>query len=311
MRVGFLINQIDFRGTGTALYDYAQYNETILNNESFILVPEGAAQDRDMHQRFVNRFGRIHYTQEAKDLNLEFLYHIKSGEQDGFNGIKGVPYGVHAVFNYQPHGDKYAMVSEWLANEHGAQFVPHVVSLPDVSTNLRARLGIPEGDVVFGRYGGADSFDISWAWNAINRILRAKQDVWFLFMNTNQPDIEFYDSRRVLFIVPTVEPINKRTFINTCDAMLHARTRGETFGIAVGEFAICNKTIFTYAFSPEKAHLDELLNSGIPALYVNEDGLFIEMLQYTTHMISQKYVGGYNRYTPQNVMAKFKEVFLD
>ena len=50
----------------------------------------------------------------------------------------------------------------------------------------------------------------------------------------------------------------KIKFINSCDAMLHGRSLGESFGIACGEFAIRNKPIFTYNFSRDRAHIDLL-----------------------------------------------------
>lgn len=311
MRVGFLNNQIDSRGTGNALFDYAHYNEEILNNTSFIIVPEHCVKDRAMEMRLTSRFGSIHRLEDAAKLNLDALYHIKSGEDDGYRGIPNVPYLVHAVFNHQPHGDKYAMVSEWLGNRHDSAYVPHILSLPNHQDNLRQRLGIPPTDIVFGRHGGNDTFDIPWVWDTIKSILRARDDVWFIFMNTNMPEMEHFEyDNRLIFVDPTVDPYFKRTFINTCDAMLHARERGETFGIAVGEFAICDKTVFTYYNSPEQAHIEELLNSGIPWLYTTNTGLYFSMLDFIKITPQQKYVGGYKRYTPEFVMNKFKEVFL-
>jgi len=311
LRVGFLNNQIDSRGTGNALFDYANHNELLLSNTSFIIVPDNCEQDKAMYHRLIDRFGRVYKLSEAPDLNLDFLYHIKSGEDDGYRGIPNVPYGVHAVFNHEPHGDRYAMVSSWLGSRYNVSFVPHIVSLPKIEGDLRQRLNIPSSDIVFGRHGGSDTFDISFVWDAINSMLRATGDVWFLLMNTNQPDIEFADPKRVIFLDPTPNPHFKRTFINTCDAMLHARQRGETFGIAVGEFAICDKTVFTYEASPEQAHIEELIGSGIPYLYGNQTDLYFQMLDYIKQTPQQKYVGGYKKYTPENVMAKFKEVFLD
>jgi hypothetical protein len=38
--------------------------------------------------------------------------------------------------------------------------VPHIVSLPELSEDLRAELGIPEDAVVFGRHGGVGTFSL-------------------------------------------------------------------------------------------------------------------------------------------------------
>ena len=42
--------------------------------------------------------------------------------------------------------------------------------------------------------------------------------------------------------------------------MVHARADGETFGQAVGEFAVANKPVFTYGAPPHGAstHLERL-----------------------------------------------------
>ena len=37
----------------------------------------------------------------------------------------------------------------------------------------------------------------------------------------------------------------KEAFYRTCDAMLHARRDGETFGLAVAEFSVRNKPVIT------------------------------------------------------------------
>ena len=57
-----------------------------------------------------------------------------------------------------------------------------------------------------------------------------------------------------------VEGLGQQTqkvkFINTCNAMLHARSLGESFGLSCAEFAIKNKPIFTYGFCRQRAHFE-------------------------------------------------------
>ena len=55
----------------------------------------------------------------------------------------------------------------------------------------------------------------------------------------------------------------KVEFINTCDAMLHARYIGESFGLSCAEFSVRNKPIITYEKSPERNHIDTLGEKGI------------------------------------------------
>jgi len=306
MKIGFLSNQLDNRGTGNALFNYAYFNKTILGNDSSIFTLSDTAHNEEAFRNFSRVFGGVSVITGPKDIEgIDVLYHIKSGEYDGFD-VDSTPYLVHAVFNNVPHGTRYATISAWMGSRFGLPFVPHIVELPDIEETLRESIGIPENASVFGRYGGLDSFDIPWAWTAINRALEARPDYYFLFMNTEIPDVDFYDPKRVIFMGATVNPYYKRVFINTCDAMIHARERGETFGIAVGEFAYCGKPIITYENSPEKAHIWELREWGI--YYQDEESLFAQLLAFDN---SQETPPLYTQFSPENVMLQFKEVFLD
>lgn len=304
MKIGFLSNQIDNRGTGNALFNYAYYNKVLLNNESIIYTFSTVNHNEEALRYFSQVFGGINIISGPDDITeVDALYHIKSGGYDGFDAK--VPYLVHSVFENVPHGTVYATISEWMGLRLQLPYVPHIVQLPEIDNNLRESLGIPESATVFGRYGGRDSFDIPWAWGAINRALEARSDYYFFFMNTDIPEVDFYDPKRVVFMGATVNPYYKRTFINTCDAMLHARFRGETFGLAVGEFAFCGKPIITYEDSPEKAHIWELREWG--TYYSDEESLFAQLVSFDK---SGEVPPLYQQFSPENVMRDFNEVFL-
>ena len=55
----------------------------------------------------------------------------------------------------------------------------------------------------------------------------------------------------------------KTKFINTCDAMLHARFEGERFGSTCGEFSLRNKPIITWHQSRERSHIEILGDKGL------------------------------------------------
>lgn len=303
MKVGFLNNQIDNRGTGNAMFDYAHYNEEILGNESLIYTFYKGAHDKLASARYIERFGTIALAEEIRVDKPDVLYHITSGKRDG-NTQSYSPYCVHSVFDNEPHGDRYATISKWMGERYSLPFVPHIINLPNVSDSIRDQIGIPKDAIVFGRHGGVDTFDIPWVWEVIELITRERKDIWFLFLNTAIPDMDL-ENRNVIFISPTANPYQKKAFINTCDAMLHARARGETFGIAVGEFAISGKPVITCADSGEQAHIQEL----------GEHGLYYQDFR-SLYMILDSFVPYdtpplYSDYTPKKVMAKFKEVFLD
>jgi len=87
-------------------------------------------------------------------------------------------------------------------------------------------------------------------------------NIWFLFLNTK----EFRGAAaisNIVFLPATADPVLKRRFLNTCDAMLHGRQRGETFGLSCLEFAALGKPVLTYADSPEKAHLEILGEAAV------------------------------------------------
>lgn len=299
MKVGFLLNQIDLRGTGNAVYKYAHYNEEILGNRSKIYTYASGEHNGHALEKFTKRFGPLNFISDIHGIDI--LYHIKYGYNDGFR--PACPYAVHSVFEYRPHGDKYATVSRWLAEKYGGYYVPHIVELPNVQSNLRKFYGIPEKAIVYGRHGGHDTFDIPWAWGAIQKALDARKDIWFLFLNTANPGI--VDSRRIIFMPETPDDTLKREFINTCDAMLHARSRGETFGIAVGEFAICRKPVLTFAGSPERSHLMEL--GGWAQQYWDQESLEDLLIRSDLYDDIPRL---YAHYTPEYVMDKFASTFL-
>lgn len=126
-----------------------------------------------------------------------------------------------------------------------------------------SEVGIPTDATVFGRHGGDDSFDIPWVQATVVETAKKYPDIWFLFLNTR----EFRGASgvpNIRFLPATADPILKRRFLNSCDAMLHGRQRGETFGLSCLEFAVLGKPVLTYAGSPERAHLEILGKAAVP-----------------------------------------------
>ena len=67
---------------------------------------------------------------------------------------------------------------------------------------------------------------------------------YFLFMNTP----EFYIHPRVIYLSPETNLQKKADFILACDAMLHARSLGESFGLSVAEFLFHGKPAVFQSF---------------------------------------------------------------
>src|SRR4051812_47786655 len=141
MIVGFLNNQIDNRGTGNAVFNYAHYNEVILNNKSKIFTFPSIENDFKAVDKYIGRFGKLYMPTNETLKDVDVLYHIKSGEDDGFRP-QGARYAVHAVFHPQRHGDRFAVISEWMGIRDELPFVPHIVEVANTNLDYRDVLGI-------------------------------------------------------------------------------------------------------------------------------------------------------------------------
>lgn len=271
MKIAFYANHLTERGTAVALYDYARFSRELLGHDCLVLYDSTYPEnDPKVVARFQSQFELIpcgDFTEA--DLNVarescDLLYVLKSGKRDGLVS-KTVQTIVHAVFPTsvkEVHGAAFAFVSEWLSHMVSRDlipWVPHIVSVAEIDDEMRSELAIPEEALVFGCYGGQSSFDIGFVKSSvIPRVLESSPSTWFLFMNI-QP---FIDHPRVIFLPSSVDLHVKTAFINTCDAMIHARFRGETFGLAVGEFSLRGKPVLTYGNSRERAHLAALGSSA-------------------------------------------------
>jgi hypothetical protein len=310
MKVAFLTNHISYGGTEVSLYDYAHFNEALLGNTSIVLTRDFRATHGEIYAKFEKRFPVFYITSRA-DINaivrregVDVLYVQKSGEVDWY-GTDACKCVVHAVFTTRfPHGNVYAAISSSLNTLYRTQVpvVPYMVYLEDTDESFRAELGIPANAIVLGRHGSYDSFDIDFVHKAVLALLDRNPALHFVALNTKP----FGEHPRLHFIPRTTDLRVKRKFINTCDGMLHARARGETFGLACGEFAICKKPILTYSGSPERAHIDIL--GPDCSLYSSYETL-LSLVESGSWMrdMSQN---GYLRYTPHSVMNIFRSVFL-
>ncbi len=320
MKILFHENELNYRGTSIAMYDYADFNERLFGNESIIIYNKNCKTNHPLGiEKFKKRFEVLEY-EELSELdiiirknNIDLLYAIKNGDQDGVVSTE-CKTAVHAVFkHFEPHGDVYAYVSRWLAlemTEGKYPFVPHMVNFEeDIRQDLRKELAIPAQAKVFGYYGGAESFNIKFAQQTIEKIARKYKDIYFLFMGVDPFLVKKWFTsmpRNILFLPASSDVVYKQKFINTCTALLHARERGETFGITVAEFALKGKPVITYANSPEQNHNLEL---GENAYYYTNKNELSEILLDTNLILSAK--DSFQKFLPLPVMEIFKNVFIN
>lgn len=319
MRILFHSNQLGVRGTEVALYDYAFYNRELLGNESIIV--SDRSSDLSAIDKFKNEFDVVLYddfnevTKLVDDRKIDAVYYQKSGQWDG----KIVPNAknfVHNVFQFkQPHGDVYAYISKWLSNKMGGDmpYVPYMVDILrfDHQMDYREHLGIPKDAIVFGYYGGPQSFSLDFARNAVVDVASKNKNIYFIFMNSEV----FCDKLdNVIFLDSTTSIEDKIGLINSCDACIHARNGGESFGLTVAEFSSKNKPVITTGVCYgdilcDAAHIELLGEKAI--LYKGYSDLVEILTSFKDTVDLNKDWNAYRNYSPSNVMEQFKNVFLD
>jgi len=314
VKIAFWDNYLCERGTSIALYDYAYYNIQILNNESIILYNKNISEnDNDVLEKFkkkftiygVNDFNDV--DQILKDTNCDILYVIKHGLNDS-KVSKIIKTVVHCVFECnEPHGDVYSSISPWIKGNNGKyQVVPHIVNLPENNLNLRSKLGISDSAIVFGRYGGYNQFDIKYVQEIVYEVALNRSDIYFLFVNTKP----FCNSLSNIIHLDKIIDLNEKvTFINTCDAMIWARSEGETFGLAIAEFSIKNKPVIA-----TKEDVSDICHAHLlkdKAFWYNKNTLKDILLNFNKEEMSKKDWNAYRDYLPENVMQIFKNVFIN
>jgi len=315
MKVAFHSQLLTERGSEGAMLDYARLNRSVLGNESLLCLPdrpEFAANP--LLKKWREEFEVIQYQgkndlgRKLKKDRAEVLYLTKPGPFDGFL-VPGVKNCVHAQFLCDEfHGDAFAYLSPWMSRVMTGReesFVPFYVPKFETSTNLRKKLGILSGERVFGRHGGWDTFNIPFARRAVAEHARKHRTDHFLFFNT-EPIRGTEKLKNVHYLAPTIDPEKKAQFLATCDAMLHARWHGETFGLAVGEFAALGKPVITFEGSRERAHLEMLGDRALR--YRNRAELEEILCSFTSRKVSGTLYEEFAN--PNRVMDLFRKIFL-
>jgi len=316
MKIAFHDNSLCLRGTTIAIYDWAYWTRYYLDVEPIIVFDlKNNFNDNSVIKKFEKEFAVFGYEDKNQIDNIlkqntcDYFFMIKGGKPDGvissvsknlINAVSG-----HWERNWI-HGDIYAMGSRWLSEITGFSipYVPHIVYLPDYREDMRNELNIPNSDLVFGRNGGWETFDIPFVKESIIGCLKQRNDIWFIFQYT-QP---FYKHEKIIYLNSTPNLNEKVKFINTCDAMLHARYIGESFGLSCGEFSIRNKPIITYRDSPEKNHIQVLGNKGI--YYSNKKEIDNIILNLNKKEINSSEWNCYQEFSPEKVIPIFKQIYL-
>lgn len=311
MKIGMHAPALDDRGNGTVIYDYSIAIQEILGHE--VVVISSKEKSVFVPDRF-SSFDCVLYD-KIEDLEnivenkkIDLMYMTRAGGVEFFP--KNCKTAIHCVFSMaEPHGDVYAGVSEWLAKYFKKEkWVPHIINLHKTNKTLHDELGIPKNAFVIGRLGGYKQFDVPSARIGVQNALNQRNDLWAIFLNTEP----FTNHPRAKFISFNPSREYKSMFINTCDAMVHGRSDGETFGLAVAEFSAFNKPVFTYDADYwwyMRAHIDMLGEKAI--LYKNEEVLSSYLLQIDKNYVKDINWDSYSeKFSPKNVIDRFNNIFI-
>jgi hypothetical protein len=329
VKIAIHCNQFDGRSSGKATYDYGMGLRNLLNHEVVFITSlqnkneglpklksqfEVVTYDKPpIHNQFPS--GQIetnHIIEKIIEENkVDFIHLIKSGQYDNI-----VPTncrsGVHCWFLMnEPHGNIYAGLSEQIARKFGkVLYVPFIIKNCHPTKNLRKELNIPEDAMVIGRHGGYDTFNVSFVQESVKQILNFRNDIYFVFLATDK----FYEHERIIYLPWTGVEQEIFNFIHSCDVMLHARSGGETFGSACGEFSVANKPVITWTGEGDTIYYDdchiELLRDKA-ILYNNAQELMDILYSIDKSFIKNNEWDMYsNQFSEKNVINKYKEVFL-
>lgn len=325
----FYKKQQDMQGTMRALMDYALFNENFLGNKSYIAFdsietnPPWNQEPYKFHvDSLVNSLKQrfeVFFPHNSSDLenfikrkDIYGVYNIKSGEPEGFQTSEAYNLN-HAVFP-QPlnnvHGHRYAFVSKWLSDncsQGKIPYVPHMIYAPEndytkTREEVRRNFNLPKDAFVYGRIGGYNDFNIPFVYQSIENALNKRKNLYFIFICTRP----FIHHERVIYLDPIFDLTEKFKIISACDAMLHARIQGETFGLAIAEFCALNKPILTWRHGHGKGYIEILKNDAI--YYDHEYDLLDLLLNFSP---DNRDYNSYKDFSPERVMKKFDQIFFN
>lgn len=314
MKIGLYVGQLGLRGTDQFVWTLADVCESVLSHRVVIITPQQQPQTKDVtpssQDMFRSRFFVVFKSQRetlddiARLYGLQLCYISKWGIPNDLI-TTAVPCIVHAMFDCcSPHGHLYVAVSEYMKAKCRAScdVLPCCIQLLPPKKSLRQEYHIPENAFVFGRHGGYDQFDVGFVQQAVSSFSAANNNVFFLFMNT-KPFINA--SRQIIFLQGDPDLQARSDFVWSCDAMVHGRTDGETFGLSCGEFSLANKPVLT-TYHGDLAHIHTLQPDVFPA--TDKEGYLCNMAAVVdlAKAATPRRFDAYRRFNREALAAKFQ-----
>ena len=326
-KVAFFCKHFGERGTERTTYDYADFNEKILGNISYIICfNESVIRDKKyisskdfVKKKYLNRFEvfEINNIYEIKDIliakKINYFYVQSHGfyrDIFKFNDLRiwgNCQTIYHCAFGPMVRqGSSIRCIVGGFLNKRFSKnlpVLPPIVRPFQFQGDFKSDLNIPEDAIVIGRHGGKETFDINFVKEIIKKFLEYDEKIYFLFLNTKK-----FITHKNVFYFENLNDHEVSKFIGTCDAMIHGRSDGETFGLAVAEFSVANKPVITYSESKDREHLGILKEKAI--LYKNKDDLIKIFNSIRIILKKKESWNAYKDFEPKKIMNIFDKVCL-
>lgn len=310
--IGFQLNALCLRGTSVSWYLLMEAVEEILHKSVFICYHKHDKNNNaERIAAFQKRFGEGNVIAYDSPKEIDSILtrkkasHFiikKAGHRDSIISTVAKNVVVCVFTATAPHGEVYMKLMDTVPGN--APILPNIVRFPEdrgyngTQEEARRELGLPLDRVIFGRHGGYESV-MSVAQDAIKQY----PEHLFVLMNTKP----FTKMDHVRHLDASVNWHDISRFITACDAMIHSRERGETFGNSCAEFAVHGKPVLTWSKSKERAHIDILGQNAI--LYSTKDDLLRIFQEW--HSLDKpsptKLRESYSQFTKQNVTRVLNE----
>ncbi|MEO1329950.1 MAG: hypothetical protein AAFW46_09830 [Pseudomonadota bacterium] len=320
MRLAFCPIELKMRGGTVKVLNYARAARDVLGIEPVVLFDPSASAP-GMVAEFERATIPLHAVDREVDLRrqteglkLDVAYRSMTGPP-GDNWPACARRAMHTVFRFRhgplPEDLRHAYISDWLAHwaDGGrSAAAPHVVALPEPSPEgvraMRERCGAPADALLLGRLGGFEEFDLEFAQAAVREALERRSDLWFAFVNTKP----FVEHPRAAFLPPIAALQEKADFFSACDASIHARRRGESFGNAIAESLAMDRAVLAWEGGLDRNHVWMLEGAG--TLYRTKRDLLDRLLNLTAAELKGEWSTRVAAFRPEAAIRRFESVFL-
>jgi len=305
LKVAFLCDEL-CNEKNMALYNYALYCKKLYNNDSIIFYYKNCLDINKFNFEFkcyeINNIIEIDNIIIAN--NITHLYYIITdtiNESALCNNAFNLLHLLNDIEINISNNKKYiySNFSDYSIINKEIPILYNILNNNIDTNNYRNDLDIPYNAIVIGRYGLYNEFNILEVYEAIIDILNSCDNIYFLFINT-QP---FHIHSRIIYI-DNINIIDKIKYLNTCDAMIHAKIDGEIFSIEIAEFSLLNKPIITCNIpNINIGHINILQDKAI--YYNNKDSL-INIFYKLKDILKLNYDwNAFKSFLPDEIMKNF------